>query len=194
MKFYTIILLVLCWIALIDFATAKDYSKIKQAIQESAEKVKVPYYILSKIADIESRFNPSAINPIKGSTAKGLFQIIDKSANRLRKRYKIKGSIFNSKTNSLMAAYMLKQNVEYLQKKLGRYFEMTPSYYYLTHFLGNYKAYKFIRTKGSNLGYKVFPKEARANKGIFYFRNGKPKTIRQIRQFFILKMKKARIL
>lgn len=160
-------------------------------MKDAAKTYNIPYTLVSKTAWIESNFNHLAKS--RRGTASGLFQIIKSTEVWLRTICKNvpKGDIFNPKTNSFLGACYLKYNSTYLQRRLKR----KPANYevYLAHFFGSSKAVKFLRTNKNRLGKNVFPREARYNRAIFY-KGRKARTIGQIKQYFINKVKKAKLL
>lgn len=80
--------------------------------------------VLFRIAMLESRGNPEAVNPVSG--ASGLFQFMPKTA----KQYKI-GNPKNASDSAEGAARLLKDNAVMLERKLGR--APTPEELYLAH-------------------------------------------------------------
>lgn len=155
-----------------------------------SKKYSVSHSLLSKIADIESNFDVNA--KAKTSSARGLFQIINTTEIWLRELCLIEGDIFDPEVNANMGACYIQHNKKYLEKKLKR--KVTDLELYLAHFLGAYRAYKFILMKDTDLAYKMFKNESKANKRIFYHTCGKPKTVREIKDEFQEKLNKARVL
>jgi hypothetical protein len=76
--------------------------------------------------------------------------------------------------SALMAAEMLKRDRARIEPKVGRNLDATDSY--LAHFLGADSAGRFMALLGDkpeHSAQKVFPKAARANKSLFFAREGK---------------------
>lgn len=165
-------------------------TEIKDVLIDVSQKYSVSYKLLSKIADIESRFDVLAKS--KTSSARGMFQIINTTEIWLRELCYIEGDIYDIKVNSEMAACYINHNKKYLKRKLNRDINMLDLY--LAHFLGAYRAYKFLQLSNKDYAYKIFKNESRANRSIFFHKNGKPKTVREIKNEFIEKLNKARVL
>lgn len=95
-------------------------------------------------------------------------------------------------TASVMAAEHASDNKAYLESRLGR--EAEPADLYLAHFLGVGGAAKFLsmhdRAPGATAA-SLFPSAARANRSIFYDRQGNPRSLADIRQNFAAKLEKG---
>lgn len=92
-------------------------------------------------------------------------------------------------TASVMAAEHAADNKAYLEQRLGR--EAQPADLYLAHFLGVGGASKFLRAHDSVPGAtaaSMFPAAARANRSIFYDRQGNARSFAEIRQNFADKL------
>ena len=165
---------------------------VREAMILAAKKYNVKYSVLSKIADLESRFRSDVKN--RYSTARGLFQLIESTERDLRKRCKISGDIFDAYVNSELGACLLRINTIYLQRKLGR----TPEDWerYTLHFYGIQTGYRFIKMNDDLVGIYVFPRLARYNPYIFYKHGDKknPRTISEIKELFKEKIKNGRVL
>lgn len=108
---------------------------IMDIITNAANQQGVSPNVLSYIAQVESGGNPNAKNP--KSSAGGLFQFIDSTANQ----YGLQDR-FNPEQASNAAAQLLKDNSNFLSKKLGR--EPTQDELYLAHQQGAQGAYNLI--------------------------------------------------
>lgn len=108
---------------------------IMDIITNAANQQGVSPNVLSYIAQVESGGNPNARNP--KSSAGGLFQFIDSTANQYGLQDK-----FNPEQSSSAAARLLKDNSNFLAKKLGR--EPTQDELYLAHQQGAQGAYNLI--------------------------------------------------
>ncbi|MFT3965858.1 MAG: lytic transglycosylase domain-containing protein [Sphingobium sp.] len=92
-------------------------------------------------------------------------------------------------TASVMAAEFASDNRAYLESRTGRPAESVDLY--LAHFLGAGGAAKFLTAAASNpdaSGAALFPAAARANRSIFYDRQGSPRSLAEIRQGFAQKL------
>ena len=120
---------------------------VGDAIEAGAQVAGVNADLLAAIAKAESQFNPSVRNR-SGSTATGLFQFIRGTWKGMVKKYGKKygigiGDIRNPKANAIMGALFTRDNIRFLQRKLGR--EPTSREVYLAHFSGAGKALEVIR-------------------------------------------------
>jgi hypothetical protein len=90
---------------------------------------------------------------------------------------------------SAMAAEFASDNQQYLEGRLGRSVESVDLY--LAHFLGPAGAARFLRAHDANpnaSAASILPSAARANRGVFYNRNGAPRSFAQIRERFAEKI------
>ena len=95
-------------------------------------------------------------------------------------------------TASVMAAEHASDNKAYLEKRLGR--EAQPVDLYLAHFLGVGGAAKFLSAHDAAPGASaasLFPAAARANRSIFYDRQGSARSFADIRSSFEAKLNKG---
>jgi hypothetical protein len=95
-------------------------------------------------------------------------------------------------TASVMAAEHAADNKAYLENKLGRAAE--PADLYLAHFLGVGGAAKFLSANDSApnaTAASLFPAAARANRSIFYDRQGDARSFADIRQSFAEKLERG---
>ncbi len=91
----------------------------------------------------------------------------------------------NPEIASKMAAEFAKDNKGYLESQTRR--DIGSTEMYLAHFLGAGSAAKFINAMDRNDGQtanRLFPDAARANKNVFYNKNGSPKSLQQVYAFF----------
>ncbi|MCE7796051.1 lytic transglycosylase domain-containing protein [Sphingobium sufflavum] len=92
-------------------------------------------------------------------------------------------------TASVMAAEFASDNRTYLESRTGRPAESVDLY--LAHFLGAGGAAKFLTAADRNpdaSGAALFPAAARANRSIFYDRQGNSRSLSDIRQSFAQKL------
>lgn len=90
---------------------------------------------------------------------------------------------------SAMAAEFAADNRDHLESRLGRPAE--PVDLYLAHFLGAGGATRFLRAHDANpdvSGAALLPAAARANRSIFYDRNGSPRSVGEIRERFAARL------
>ncbi len=82
---------------------------------------------------------------------------------------------------ALMAAEFASDNAEGLGRALGRQPSSTDLYF--AHFLGLHGATKFLKAANASPGAtaaSLFPREAQANRGIFYNRSGEARSLGQV--------------
>lgn len=125
--------------------------------------------LINKIANIESDGNVNAKSSV--SSASGLLQFTNKTwkdaVDRYGQQYGITYKDKNDpRAQKLLATDMLKDNSEDLQKTLGR--APKEAEIYLTHFLGLEGAKKLLNSNPNELAARIFPKEAKFNRGVFY--------------------------
>ncbi|SCW76808.1 hypothetical protein SAMN02927924_02732 [Sphingobium faniae] len=95
-------------------------------------------------------------------------------------------------TASVMAAEHAADNKAYLERRLGR--EAQPVDLYLAHFLGVGGAAKFLSTHDrapQATAASLFPAAARANRSIFYDKQGQARSFAEIRGRFATKLQKG---
>jgi hypothetical protein len=158
---------------------------IRSTISDAAKQFGVNENLMMWMAKRESGFNPNATNP--NSTAKGLFQFIDKTWADASARYGTKLGMpagtppTDPKWNAILAAALVKENQLVMGKMLGR--EASDGELYLGHFLGGQKAVNMIAAAENTPDQPaaaLFPGEAAANYNIFYDKDGMPRTVAQV--------------
>lgn len=93
---------------------------------------------------------------------------------------------------SLMAAEHASDNKDALAAKLDR--DVTGTDLYMAHFLGIGGASKFLSAMDANAdrsAASLFPAAARANRGVFYERDGSPRSLGEVYQRFATKLDKG---
>ena len=177
--------------------SARAPQGIVSAIKTASAKTGVSFSYLMEKAAAESNFNATA--KAKTSSATGLFQFIESTwmdmVNRHGAKYGIntdqsKANLLNLRKNpqiaSLMAGEFAQSNKAHLQQTIGGKIGNTELYF--AHFMGAGGASAFLSQFKKNplsIGADLFPKEARANKNVFYdSKTGAPKTLGQIYDFF----------
>lgn len=194
-------------------------NRVTNAIAMASRRTGVDFSYLLGQAKIESSLNPTA--RASTSSATGLYQFIDQSwlavidkhgseyglgwaANAIQQsggryyvadpdlRQQILDLRKHPETASVMAAEHAADNKAYLESKLGR--EAEPVDLYLAHFLGVGGASKFLsvhdRAPGATAA-SLFPSAARANRSIFYDKQGNARSFAEIRDRFASKLQKG---
>lgn len=90
--------------------------------------------------------------------------------------------------SSLMAGALTQKNANHLERKIGR--EPTDGELYMAHFLGAHGASKLIDAAAANPNQRadsVFSAQARANKPIFYNRNGTARSMEEVYKVIVSK-------
>lgn len=169
---------------------------VVNAIKTASAKTGVSFTYLMEKAAAESNFNPTI--KAKTSSATGLFQFIESTwmdmMNKHGEKHGIdtnqsKQSLLNLRKDpeiaSIMAAEFAGGNKDYLQKTVGGNIGNTDLYF--AHFMGAGGASSFLSQLKKNpmaIGADLFPKEANANRGVFYNKNGSARSLGQIYEFF----------
>jgi len=185
----------------------RDVNGVRGAISRAAQRVGVDFAYLLNQAKAESGLDPNA--QARTSSAGGLFQFIDQSwlgavkihgakhglgwaADAISRRggsWKVDGALReqvmalknNPEASSLMAAEFASDNRGALRASLGR--EPRPADLYFAHFLGAEGASKFLRAAEARPGMSaaaLFPREARANRSIFYDNGGGSRSLSEV--------------
>lgn len=134
-----------------------------------------------KLAQAESAGNPLAKNP--DSSASGLYQFTDKTWNDTVEKYGAPYGITEDMKNNpfaqeAMVKHLTQENSIALASELGR--QPTDGELYIAHFMGSSKAKRILSMRGSREpAARVFPKEAKANRPIF-FDGKRPRTIQEV--------------
>lgn len=170
---------------------------IVNAIQKASAKTGVSFTYLMEKAAAESNFNSTA--KAKTSSATGLFQFIESTwmdmmdkhgakygINTNQSRQNLLNLRKNAEVASIMAAEFASDNKSHLEQTVGGNIGNTELYF--AHFMGAGGASAFLSQHKKNplaIAADLFPKEARANKNVFYDRKtGEPKTLQQVYDFF----------
>lgn len=137
--------------------------------------------LFDKIKQAESSGDPNAKNP--NSSASGLFQFTDQTWKDSVKKWGKKHGITEDMKNDpaaqeTMVRELARDNARILVKSLKT--EPSEGDMYVAHFMGAPQAVKLIKNKNSKMpAAKLFPREAKANKSIFY-KSGKPRTMAEV--------------
>jgi hypothetical protein len=189
-----------------SYTSATD--RVRAAIGQAAQTTGVNFSYLLAQAKSESGLNPTA--KAASSSATGLYQFLDQSwlgvvkqhgaqyglgwaANAITARKgggytvdpALKDAVFALRQQpgpaAMMAAAYASDNAANLSQALGR--QVNGTDLYMAHFLGLGGATKFLRaqcTNGSACAANLFPQEARANRSIFYGKDGSPRSLDQV--------------
>ncbi|VVT01513.1 transglycosylase SLT domain-containing protein [Erythrobacter sp. EC-HK427] len=198
---------------------ARVATPVEQAIAAAANRTGVDFGYLLAQAQIESAMDPEA--EARTSTASGLFQFIEQTwldtlyrhgsahgygtyadAIGMRggrafvrdpaMRETIMDLRFDPQASSIMAGALASDNRAALLPVLGR--EPDASELYLAHFLGQGGATRFLRSLQSSPDARadsILPAAARANRPIFYERDGSARTVAEVAQFLRNKVETA---
>lgn len=175
---------------LLGASELSDLYFCKKAIKSASAEYGLPYDLMSKIAYIESSFNPKA--ETKSTSARGLFQITKDTEEEIYRLCSIKGDIFDEWTNARMASCYMKTNYKKLRKLLKR--EPTQTELYLTHFLGYRGSLGIILAKGDIIDYKRYKTQIKANPSIFLKDDETVRSVTELKQFLRDKIRNARVL
>lgn len=186
----------------------RNVNDVRGAISRAAQRVGVDFSYLLNQAKSESGLNPNA--QAQTSSAGGLFQFIDQSWLGAVKMYgakhglgwaadaisrrgdgswkvdramrdQVMGLKNHPEASSLMAAEFASDNAAGLQASLGR--QPRSADLYFAHFLGLEGATKFLRAADARPDMSaaaLFPREARANRTIFYDNGGNARSLGQV--------------
>jgi len=169
-------------------------ANITHSIKQASDKTGVDFAYLMQQADAESSFSSGA--KATTSSATGLFQFIDSTwlsmVGRYGEQYGVDTAQSESdlldlrndpKVSSYMAGELAKENKSTMQSLLGEDFEIGSTELYFAHFMGPSRAAGFLKAndESPNLkGADLFPKEAQANKGVFFDQNNRPRSLSEI--------------
>ncbi len=184
-------------------------AKIASSIQNASAKTGVDFSYLLQQAKVESNFRPDA--KAKTSSATGLYQFIESTWLSMVKDHGAKyglgayaskisddGRVASSsdrqailalrkdpKIASYMAAEYAKENQDHLKRSVGG--DIGSTELYLAHFMGPGGASKFLdayRDNPNRTASSLFPSEARANKGVFFDKDGSARSLKEVYAFF----------
>ena len=182
--------------------------RFQSVFEEASRTTGTSFEFLLHTAQRESGMQPTAKAPT--SSATGLFQFVEQTwlatmkhsgselgygdlADKISKvgsRYYVKDAeardqILNlrsdPKASTLLAGALAQKNEDILSQKLNR--DPSSGELYAAHFLGANGSSKLIELAHSNpdlAAAKVFPQQARANRGIFFEPNGEAKTVSEV--------------
>ncbi|MDO6416542.1 transglycosylase SLT domain-containing protein [Sphingomonas sp. BIUV-7] len=181
---------------------------MRSAIGAAAQRTGVDFSYLLAQAKSESGLNPGA--KASGSSATGLYQFLDQSWLGIVKKhgtehgYGWAADAISAKAGggftvapqyrqavmalreqagpaSMMAASYASDNAQSLGRSIGR--EANSTDLYMCHFLGLGGATRFLQACNAApnaSAASVFPREAQSNRGIFYERDGSPRSLSEV--------------
>jgi len=172
-------------------------TQVVGAIRQASAKTGVDFAYLLQQAGAESSFNPAA--KARTSSATGLYQFIESTWMDMVKKHGDKYGIDTKASRSdilalrkdpekasLLAAEFASENKRYLQQHVGGDIGSTDLYF--AHFLGAGGAAGFLNALKENpnaTAADLFPREARANRGVFYDgKTGQPRSLQAVYDFF----------
>lgn len=189
---------------------SKAPQNVVHAIQNASAKTGVDFAYLLENAAAESSFDPKA--KARTSSATGLFQFIEKTWIDMVKNHGHKYGLGNlaekiddsgrvadraarrnilelrkdPEMSAFMAAELAANNKTFLEQNVGGDIGATELYF--AHFMGASGGTAFLREMKHNpmaVGADIFPREALANRGVFFNQdNGQPRTLQEIYSFF----------
>ena len=155
-------------------------NSVRETIEGAAKVTGVDPNLMLGIAGMESSFDPNA--KAKTSSASGLYQFVSDTWSEMISKHGKKygldanSSPMDAKANALMGGEFLKANIKSIANSKPN---PTNTDLYLAHFLGAGGARKFFAASADEIGAKILPAAAKANKSIFY--NGStPRTVSEI--------------
>jgi hypothetical protein len=176
----------------------KSYQGALPTLEAVAKMTGVDAGLLATFCSIESGFDYTV--KAKTSSASGWFQFINATWDEQLRLHGAKYGIppddamrslrLDPRINALMGAEFLKGNFNYLQKELGR--TPTDTDLYLAHFMGPYGAVQFLKQDSNANAAQVFPKQASANRSIFFKPSGQARTIGEVYALMDEKVSKHR--
>lgn len=198
-------------------AAAGTGGRVTSAIATASRRTGVDFGYLMGQAQVESRMDPNARSRSSSATGlyqfldqswlkvmndHGASHGLDWAANAIQRgsngryfvadpnlRQQILDLRKHPETASVMAAEFASDNRAYLEGRIGRQAESVDLY--LAHFLGAGGAAKFLSVAETNPGASaasLFPAAARANRSIFYDRQGNARSLAEIRNSFAQKL------
>ena len=171
---------------------------VSDILKKAADRTGVDYGILMSVAKQESGFNPNAKAGGK-SSAKGLFQFVDKTWAGMVKQYGAAygigiGDVMDPLANATMGALYLKDNMRILKNAKV---PINGTSLYAAHFMGPYAAAKLFSADPSAeiTSVKGIPGLSDPTNSNIYYRDGKkmsqPKTVAEVQQTLFDKVGKS---
>lgn len=176
---------------------AASENGVRAAIRRAADATGVDFSLLVQTAQRESALNPNA--RAGTSSATGLFQFIDSTWLDMVRRHGAQHGLgqqaaalqggadagtrrdilalrSDPELSARMAGELARENAETLQNRLGR--APSAGELYAAHVMGSGGAARLIEAarNGAASAAAIFPREAAANRGLFYDRAGEPRS------------------
>jgi hypothetical protein len=158
-----------------------NWEAVKDTIIKAAEIVGVDPGLMATMARIESGFRTQV--KAKTSSARGLYQFLASTWQEMMGKYANQYGIpanaqpTDARAASIIGGLYLKNNMQYLENKLGR--GINANDIYAAHFLGPYGAQKLLSAPPDTPADSILPKAAQSNVSVFYD-NRRPKTVSEI--------------
>ena len=194
-------------------ARASGVEGVAGAVRTAAARTGVDFSYLMAQARVESGFDPKA--QARTSSARGLYQFTSATWLETVKKHgaahglgwaaeaiasgaagagsaaraTILGLRDNAEAAALMAGEFARDNGASLEKRLGRAVGATDLY--MAHFLGSGGAAKFLGALAAAPGAaaaSLLPAAAKANRSVFFERDGSPRTVAEVYRRFAAKI------
>ena len=196
--------------------SASVSSRIELAFQSASTSTGTSFDYLVKTAARESSFNPAAKAKTSSATGLFQFiestwletmkeagpqHGLEKYADQIKRgksgKYYVKDPEMrreimdlrkDPEISSTMAGALTQKNAAYLERRIGR--EPSDGELYMAHFLGAHGASKLIDATAANPDMradKMFSRQARANRPIFYNGNGSARSMQEVYEVIVSK-------
>jgi len=178
----------------IPMPTGDGWNGVRDTIIAAAKMAGFDPATAATVAAIESSFKPNA--KAGTSTATGLFQFIGGTWKSMIEKYAGKYGIdprtppTDARANALMGMEFLKENADYLQKRLGR--QITDTDLYMAHFLGPNGAGRFLSAPPGDVSTKYVDSNVPSANSSIFFASGRPRTVGEVVQEMSSRLNKGR--
>lgn len=158
-----------------------SWDAVKNTILKAAEIVGVDPGLMATMARIESGFRTQV--KAKTSSARGLYQFLSATWQDMMGKYANQYGIpanaqpTDARAAAIIGGLYLKNNMQYLQGKLGR--GINANDVYAAHFLGPKGAEMLLSAPPDTAADSILPKAAQANTSVFYA-GRRPKTVSEV--------------
>lgn len=158
-----------------------SWDGVKDTIMKAAEIVGVDPGLMATMARIESGFRTQV--KAKTSSARGLYQFLSATWQDMMGKYANQYGIpanaqpTDARAASIIGGLYLKNNMQYLQGKLGR--GINANDVYAAHFLGPKGAEMLLSAPPETAADSILPRAAQANTSVFYD-GRRPKTVSEV--------------
>lgn len=164
----------------------ENWDKVKGDISLAAYLTEFPAEELAAVAFVESSFRARA--KVKGGSAKGITQITSPTWNYLLEKYgpdyhlRSDVSPYDPRANAIMGAMYLTEIKDIMSHRLKR--EVTLLETYLGYKFSPYRAVRMLRAKESTSLLTFYPAAADRNQAVYYHKDGRLKTIGDVKAMF----------